>query len=778
MSKQNVEQNRTGDQAEDDEPPVDVAELLIHMENRRREGWFQELCCDMLMGEFNDIEPAGWPDVDIAKTIRLTVRATKDYPDSSSLISKAWYILFKLCSKVQANRVTFRKEGGFQSLVAAMRRHKENASLQEETCSFFQVALGHDNHEKVLNASVARDIAQAVANTILTHCAKHPNISKVCMGALFHLSAGYMEDIPKESSMEAMILGMRVCPKDFEVQMIACRVFSRLLMSGEAIAQKMWQKGVTTMILTAMDVMMSMEGGALALEYQHQLPDLLQQCINAICGIYESSAGSGSREEPGLNVIARAMATGTNLQHFLLQSDGMHAFYMTISNCKENGKHIGKKGVAAVLRGMKAHKHPDPTIQVRGMLALSVLCSTGAGFQEHLLQQPQIEFLLEQIQSRVNERDVQMAALMMFRGLAKDQGQHVLGLMVTRGCVKAIVQGLTRHSRKPDLVREGCAALADIVASSLSGEMRKLLLQQGAGDAVLRVMAANAVDAAVQYHGSRFLMGIMNRHPDIMLLLGRRAVPVVVSALLRHSEALSLGTLQRALGDYMTNFQTHHCDLRECDDHLREIANADAMRVFLNYLKTTPQSLGTTATVWADLALGVVGGLHMCMQQHRLNRDLFAEWGGIEELIRVMVAHKDEQVLCMCVCETLEAVSREHAKNMEKIVKLGGIRHIHRASDMKHVSPMCEAKMQYVKEILASRNAEAKQQLEALEIREKKKLAEACVVCCKSAAQLRQRRLSRCGACILAPTYCGEECQKAGWAAHKAECKANRKVSK
>ncbi len=37
------------------------------------------------------------------------------------------------------------------------------------------------------------------------------------------------------------------------------------------------------------------------------------------------------------------------------------------------------------------------------------------------------------------------------------------------------------------------------------------------------------------------------------------------------------------------------------------------------------------------------------------------------------------------------------------------------------------------------------------------------------------RRLHECGACTLAPKYCGVECQRACWKAHKAECKANRR---
>jgi hypothetical protein len=49
-----------------------------------------------------------------------------------------------------------------------------------------------------------------------------------------------------------------------------------------------------------------------------------------------------------------------------------------------------------------------------------------------------------------------------------------------------------------------------------------------------------------------------------------------------------------------------------------------------------------------------------------------------------------------------------------------------------------------------------------------------CEMCGKTAAQLGVRRLQTCSACTIAPTYCGAECQRACWGAHKAECRAHR----
>jgi hypothetical protein len=62
-----------------------------------------------------------------------------------------------------------------------------------------------------------------------------------------------------------------------------------------------------------------------------------------------------------------------------------------------------------------------------------------------------------------------------------------------------------------------------------------------------------------------------------------------------------------------------------------------------------------------------------------------------------------------------------------------------------------------------------------LEERAKEKLNERCSGCGKSAEMCGLKQLMRCSACTLSPGYCGAECQRACWAAHKKECKANRK---
>jgi hypothetical protein len=51
--------------------------------------------------------------------------------------------------------------------------------------------------------------------------------------------------------------------------------------------------------------------------------------------------------------------------------------------------------------------------------------------------------------------------------------------------------------------------------------------------------------------------------------------------------------------------------------------------------------------------------------------------------------------------------------------------------------------------------------------------AEVCCVCGKSA---REVTLLQCGACTVAPPYCGRTCQRADWATHKSVCKANKKT--
>lgn len=54
-------------------------------------------------------------------------------------------------------------------------------------------------------------------------------------------------------------------------------------------------------------------------------------------------------------------------------------------------------------------------------------------------------------------------------------------------------------------------------------------------------------------------------------------------------------------------------------------------------------------------------------------------------------------------------------------------------------------------------------------------LKTACAQCSIPKPLLRQPEQGRCSACTLAPWYCSRTCQKAHWAEHKAECRANLK---
>ncbi len=58
------------------------------------------------------------------------------------------------------------------------------------------------------------------------------------------------------------------------------------------------------------------------------------------------------------------------------------------------------------------------------------------------------------------------------------------------------------------------------------------------------------------------------------------------------------------------------------------------------------------------------------------------------------------------------------------------------------------------------------------------KAMDVCMACGRTAADAMMKKLLKCSACTVAPKYCSAECQHACWAAHKAECKANKKSVK
>jgi hypothetical protein len=61
------------------------------------------------------------------------------------------------------------------------------------------------------------------------------------------------------------------------------------------------------------------------------------------------------------------------------------------------------------------------------------------------------------------------------------------------------------------------------------------------------------------------------------------------------------------------------------------------------------------------------------------------------------------------------------------------------------------------------------------EIKNAKRLEQACVTCGRTAEELGIERLLKCSACTIRPPYCSAECQRSDWAVHKAECRMNKR---
>ncbi len=248
-----------------------------------------------------------------------------------------------------------------------------------------------------------------------------------------------------------------------------------------------------------------------------------------------------------------------------------------------------------------------------------------------------------------------------------------------------------------------------------------------------------------------------------------------------HGDSLStnagLGALVFLLGDFLVlAFDVYGIQSDKFKGMRAAFGASGGIGLFMRFLKTCPEDEGTRMDRWYDKVFMCVGGLFVAATKVKAHQDLCAQDGGIETLMNLMATHKNNSGVIFCLCQLLDALCEDHQENSDKVVSLGGIKRIFRASKLQNSDEKLMALVRNVFEGFATRNQHTAGHFQELEERDQAKRAEACVACGRSAEVLGLRRMLKCSACTIAPLYCCVQCQKACWGTHKAECKANRRV--
>jgi hypothetical protein len=167
------------------------------------------------------------------------------------------------------------------------------------------------------------------------------------------------------------------------------------------------------------------------------------------------------------------------------------------------------------------------------------------------------------------------------------------------------------------------------------------------------------------------------------------------------------------------------------------------------------------------------------------NQDVCRKCGTIDAIIRASKLHKESRWVLLISREALNVIASNHKQNSEYVKqhlsgKLAAKMKMSPLEDMEKAALDCgwpqEVYEKLKKSVMERINAAGPEITEELaQAREREKLAQKCVGCGKTAADMGVQQLLKCSGCSMAPLYCGSQCQKAQWKEHKAECKANRK---
>jgi hypothetical protein len=720
----------------------DVAHTLHIMEKSMQDAVVAAKCCKFLAEEAcrsgNGGYPDPWPHLNKATTIRLVINVVKNHPADPKLQEGAWLLLDEVCRKSAQNREVLFKEGAFQALVATMNLQRQNTKILEIVCKICCTML---IPKRVLEGDVAHSAALALINTIRAHHTKGGSILRFAMGALNHLFAEHKKaHIPKEAAIQACTLGMRAATQGFHEQLFGCLILRHLCEEDDKhVMETMWREGVVNLVLTALDLFTSTQ--AHMANHARSLEDTLRKCTATIS--YVQAHAMEPRTEPGLSVISRAMRMFP--QCIELQGSATKFLRDAVMNHIDNATHMGKGGLEAVFAAMRVFKTPSSDSQPNTLL---------------------------------REQQFQAAALFVIHIAMKARDPHILEVLMRPECAQAVIAVMDAYHADIFVVRQGCFALLYFVNMPVSKEVKSRIRQE-AVETVLSAITTYKDDYLMFTSGCTFLIlgmhewvGSSRTHDDTM---GLRVLYAAVEALLRR-EIFMDGYFEDLLCRYIVGVcGWDKQDLNE--ERLMLLCTGfvthGGIQLLLRTLTTSADNMGWDE--WYKRATLTTGVLTLMVNGNRRGQDICGREGGIEVLVRLVAKHKEKnEHLTTGICLLLDSLSLNHEENTQKIVKLRGIKHIHRVSKNEHLEHDSDVGpiMLRVFAGFRSRNLGL---FEAVEERDRQKLAEACVACGKTAGGLGLSRLLRCSACTVAPLYCSSECQKACWKAHKAECKANRK---
>jgi hypothetical protein len=532
------------------------------------------------------------------------------------------------------------------------------------------------------------------------------------------------------------------------------------------VVEHMWRESMIKVLMKALDVFAKFNSQL----SRSNLTWVHASCYALVSSMYGDVDESRTAPEETLVNIPKNMRT-----HFqdddatLLALKAITAAVRDERNAQNAYFLNGGECIQAIMAGMKAHED-NIEVQQCGCWALAFMCFRKMQIKKAMMRLRAPQQVLHIMQKHIKSSEVAMGACkFMFTMLSFSFEESMHDLLMQLGGVELLLSALDNHGDVSGVQVLACEALCYFLKSENKTCLEKWIVQ-GVYDKILKVMVANSTEELIQQSCCVTLCMLLSEYTletqrDDLNAIRIRTIPVVLAAMSRFT--------------HVANIIQHACQCVAFSCSLAAFATiihkSDGINVVARAMKSHPNSL--------IVQYQIMTVINMACANHVRNQDACRRSGAIDAILHAIDYFKHDPRVLSMAREALAKISANHdvntayvkskmtGKQASRLAKVTLEDFLPPESQLdpylKHTLDMANGYLQATKEHdVAGQMAKA---------REKEKLAQKCVVCKKTAEEMGLKQLSKCSVCTIAPSYCGKECQKAHWAAHKNECKQNRK---
>jgi hypothetical protein len=383
------------------------------------------------------------------------------------------FVLSNLCTGSAPNLEIFLREDGLQAVIVAMNRNKQAAAILKSASEICSMASGFGRRAFQVGG-IAGNVAEALISTIRIHHKKHADAVGSAMQALHYVFHLHEAEMPKADVLEALITCTRALPHDVGRQMVACIMFRSLCCDEERMMQTMWREGVITIVLRALDLLLSSRDLESVLKDSGcSLQDILTTCTSTISKVYAHA--TGNREQSGLHVLPRAMRMLS--QNVRVQGSATNALRLAVTNHVKKASHVGKEGFETIFQGMYEFRRPavDPQVQI-------------------------------------HTKEFQAVAIELIATATKSEDPSVIDILRGAECTKAVIAVTKAYAADIFVAQSGVRALAGILTRKVIPEIRIRVISQGAPEALCAAMSKHKEDLIVSLTSYPVLLTLTREH--------------------------------------------------------------------------------------------------------------------------------------------------------------------------------------------------------------------------------------------------------------------------